>query len=169
MKRKVTIDKDRVKKFEVTADLKKKLSKLAKGVGVKLNWKRNPSFSFQWDGTDIACDGQNASNILHDIAHWVFADEDRKEVEDFGLGPGPDSGFSDTIMMVTGEESGNEEELASALGIWWEKQLGLPWEETKEYHNWGNGQVPRRMQAATLEDFWAYKVAKQIKQYEIFL
>lgn len=78
------------------------------------------------------------SNLIHDIAHFVVAAPERKVMPEFGLGPSPDSGVVFVPMAdgMTGQESQEEEELASALGIYWERELGLDWRDTFEYHSW---------------------------------
>jgi hypothetical protein len=130
--------------FKVTPKLKRKINTLAKRVGVALNWKRAPGL--QWNGNDIACKGQDASNIIHDIAHYAVATPRARECWDFGLGPGPDTLITTWQLqnlersIFPREHHGricNEiESQASALGIHWEKELGLPWEKTAEYHDW---------------------------------
>lgn len=126
----------RKEKFKITPSRRVAITKLARFAGVSLNWKRSPSESFQWDGKDIACAGQDASTIIHDIAHWIVCDPERRSVEDFGLGPGPDSSDQDTIIMLSSLALSDEEEFASALGIWFEKQMGLDWKSTAIYHAW---------------------------------
>lgn len=162
----------RATKFKVTPSLRIRLTKLSKKIGVTLNWKRKPSDSFQWDGTDIACKEQDASNIIHDIAHWIICTPARRKVEDFGLGPGPDSGESCTTMVLTGKANSDEEEKASALGIWFEKQLNLDWKATADWHSWDwKYRAPRAWRDENYPDLfalWESVLEKEIKKYEAF-
>jgi len=123
------------KGFEVTPELKVRINKLATLVGCVLNWGRNPDDSFQYDKIDIACEGQDASNILHDIAHYVLASKEERAMEDFGLGDGPDSGES-MKRKLSMRKCDKLEEQASVLGIFWEKSLNLNHDSTYVYHDW---------------------------------
>lgn len=149
------------KGFEITLGLKRKLNKLAKSVGVKLNWSRAPGM--QYNRKDIACKGQDASNILHDIAHYKAATPKARKYVDFGLGSGPDSYSEDDNEIAEEIYSISVnlkiEEKASALGIMWEKELGLNWQDTIIYHSWD---LPS--QAKRLRQYW--KAFKRYK-YEI--
>lgn len=151
------------KGFEVTRSLRKKISDLAKRVRCPLNWRRAPGI--QWDTKDVACKEQDASNIIHDIAHYAIATKKDRRTLDFGLGKGPDSiSFSKEIgdnvkyehNYVYADRSKIEAE-ASALGIYWEKQLGLPWESTMKYHTWYQDD---------LEKAWG-KLSRKIKKIGI--
>jgi hypothetical protein len=126
--------------FKVTSSLQKKINKLAKKVGCPLNWCRTPGL--QWNTIDVACKTQNASNIIHDIAHWMLSTKEGRAHLDFGLGAGPESEsvrfeFQDGLKSIYSPDIRDiKEAQASALGIYWEKKLGLPWEKTMSYHNW---------------------------------
>lgn len=135
------------KKFKVTRTLRKKINALAAKVGCPLNWRR--ACGIQWNGEDVACKGEDASNIIHDIAHYALATKRERKLLDYGLGPSPSTDISMDDMdilyrderkrnsfKVKGRSSSHIEERASALGIYWEKQLGLPWEDTADYHFW---------------------------------
>lgn len=119
----------------IDESLKIKINILAEKVGVTLNWERNPKDSVQWNGYDIACWNQNASNIIHDIAHYTVASNSRRKLPDFGLGTGPDS-IDDSPREMSIEKCDDEETKASALGIYWEKQLKMDWKSTARYHAW---------------------------------
>lgn len=98
---------------------------------------------YAWDGKTLAIGDLPDSNILHDLAHYAICwlrNPRRLKVPDFGLGPGNDSRPDSAVAPVL-VQSNEEEYLASALGILWEKQLeerGLPfsWERTADDHNW---------------------------------
>lgn len=127
------------KKFKVTRTLRKKINELANQVGCPLNWRR--ACGIQWNGEDVACKGEDASNIIHDIAHYVLATKKERKLLDFGLGPSPSTkaSYEEINKMYEKETKRNSskvEEKASALGIFWEKQMGLPWEDTADYHFW---------------------------------
>jgi hypothetical protein len=127
------------KKFKVTRTLRKKINELANQVGCPLNWRR--SCGIQWNGEDVACKGEDASNIIHDIAHYVLATKKERSYNDFGLGPSPSTKvpwnqWDQLYERVSIGKANKIEEKASALGIYWEKQMGLPWEDTADYHFW---------------------------------
>lgn len=122
--------------FKVTLSIKRKINALAKRVGCPLNWKR--ACGVQWNGEDVACKGQDASNIIHDIAHYALATSRAKRHLDFGLGFGPDTDMWGVVEedIYPSSKRNDIERRASALGIHWEKELGLDWEDTAEYHSW---------------------------------
>lgn len=130
-------------------DLKNKIIKLAQDVGVRLDWETDPGTYVQWDGKKISCLNQNPSNIIHDIAHFAVAPQYRRKIIDFGLGQGPDS-FETHSRIISAKSANEEEERASALGIWWEKKFGMNWKSTATYHAWDNN----RICSATLEQTW---------------
>jgi hypothetical protein len=137
------------KGFEVTPQLRRKINTLAKKVGCPLNWRR--SCGIQWNGKDTACKGEDASNIIHDIAHFALASKKERKHLDFGLGASPSTKVSEwdnpkLKSLYGGETSSDKEQEASALGIYWEKQLGLPWEDTADYHSWDDKEL--------LKSFW---------------
>jgi hypothetical protein len=126
---------NREKIFFLDPKLKSKLNKIADGIGCKLNWKRKAFDSYQYNKIDIACYNQDASNILHDIAHFAVATKRARAEYDFGLGKGPDS--SQCIDAIYSETKVDKIEMnASALGIFWEKQLQLDYNKTIKYHGW---------------------------------
>lgn len=50
----------------------------------------------QWDGSRIAIPkGYTPQDILHEICHWLVADEARRPLAEYGLGPGFDCGDPD--------------------------------------------------------------------------
>ena len=150
--------------FKVTPTLRKKINRLAKKVGCPLNWNRAPGV--QWDTKDVACKFQDASNIIHDIAHYAVASRKDRNTIDFGLGAGPDSDVinSDEDIFIKFPENYRDTSIkeveASALGIYWEKQLGLPWKRTADYHSWNY--------IEELEKMWKdRKISRRIKKVGI--
>lgn len=120
---------------DINLSTKRKINALAQRVGVKLNWNRAPGL--QWNTKDVACEGQTASDIIHDIAHYAIASRQERKTADFGLGPGPDSMYDKSPKTLYGNRKCNNiEGKASALGIYWEKEIGLPWESTALHHAW---------------------------------
>lgn len=122
------------KGFKVTPSIRKKINILALAVGCPLNWHRK--CGVQWNTKDVACKGEDASNIIHDIAHYAVATKAARKVIDFGLGAGPSSVDQSIDSIYSGSKCDSIERRASALGIYWEKKLGLNWESTAEYHSW---------------------------------
>jgi hypothetical protein len=129
------------KGFEVTPKLRRKIIALAKKVGCPLNWKR--SCGIQWNGKDTACKGEDASNIIHDIAHFAIASKKERKHFDFGLGKSPSTqqlvyDNSKLEPLYDLKICSDKEQKASALGIYWEKKIGLPWRDTAAFHSWND-------------------------------
>lgn len=85
-----------------------------------------PQASFSWDGQAVRTKTETAV-LLHEIAHWQIAPEDRRTLPDFGLGAGPETGRvaeADAARCVDDATKEEEENLASLLGILWEVDLG---------------------------------------------
>jgi hypothetical protein len=127
------------KGFEITLIRRRRIDDLAKKVGCPLNWNRAPGV--QWNGKSVACKDQDASNIVHDIAHYAVATKKARKSLDYGLGAGPDTkhgSYTYDAMdpIYTYDECRAIERKASALGIYWERMLKLPWKDTLAYHNW---------------------------------
>ena len=157
----------RGKSFKVTPTIRKKINSLAKRVGCPLNWKR--SCGIQWNGKDVACKGQDASNIIHDIAHYAVATTRARRYKDFGLGAGPDSSLKsgeNIEEIYRFSKCSDIERKASALGIYWEKELGLNWKDTAEYHAW-TSRYGRDIggEMTDLKDMWK-SLSSTIKKYK---
>jgi len=120
----------------VNKEDRKRIRKMARKLGIKLS-KRHASDSYEWDGNSIAVDNweRDASNIIHDIAHWLISDEDMRNIPDFGLGSGVDSGtLSDPLV----QDEIEHELLASCLGVLMEREFNMDWQETYIYHQWAD-------------------------------
>ncbi len=96
---------------------------------------------FNWDGA--ALNGETeAYVILHEIAHFVLAPPQRRNLVDFGLGPGPDTIDRDRAERAAAlPPSAREEDEATAslLGILWEAALGQPALASFLDQNWLEG------------------------------
>jgi hypothetical protein len=139
--------------FKVTPSLHTKINKLAKAVGCPLNWRRKPGI--QWNGKDSACKGEDASNIIHDIAHYALATDQERACPDFGLGPSPSSNSDEDIKAIYRDSKCDKiERQASALGIYWEQRMGLPWMKTAEYHSWTSRYGRNNDDLRELKDVW---------------
>jgi hypothetical protein len=67
--------------------------------------------------------------IVHEVAHYQLAGQDRRFLADFGLGAGPESGDKarcEGDRRVFGVDCDREEALASLLGVLWEAELEQP-------------------------------------------
>jgi len=87
-----------------------------------------PVSAFSWDGTAIRTRSE-ASVLIHEVAHWQIAPQDRRALPDFGLGAGPETGLvaeADAARCVNDAVKEHEELMASLLGILWEATLGHP-------------------------------------------
>lgn len=115
---------------------KKKIRKLARQFGIKLS-NRNCHDSWEWNGKTIATNDwkRPASNIIHDIAHWICSSEEFRKAPDFGLGQGVDSGKPAEVLVRCDID---HELTASCLGILIERQLGMNWHHTYQEHSWGD-------------------------------
>jgi hypothetical protein len=96
---------------------------------------------FNWDGS--ALDGETeAYVILHEVAHFVLAPPERRQLIDFGLGPGPDTRervAAEHAAMLPPIEREIDEAEASLLGILWEAALGQPALASFLDQNWLEG------------------------------
>lgn len=163
----------------------KKLDDLPEGIRSKvlgLAWRKKAPYDLNtapidgwgWDGNKIAAKGLTVSDFLHEVSHYLVCSEDRRTVEDFGLGMGPGSGKR-ASRKVTADESQQEEERASVLGIALEYSLGISPEWTLNFHNWGNvdtndetaGTVKfyRALDELKRRKIVSIKLAKELKSY----
>ena len=88
----------------------------------------SPRDGFSWDGSFMSIKTE-ASVIIHEIAHWLVAPCERREIPEFGLGAGPETGLvaqANSACSVGDYEKHTEELLASLLGIIMEAELGFP-------------------------------------------
>lgn len=88
-----------------------------------------------WNGVVLRAKGMPNTNIIHDLAHFIVASEERKFLPDYGLGLGPDS-YAISERVVADKESEDEESLASVLGILIEYQFGANTYGTLYEHSW---------------------------------
>lgn len=91
---------------------------------------------YLWTGKQFNLWDMNASDILHEVAHWLVATEEERISPEFGLGLAPEPGCQIAPMTVSKEEAKSKERLASALGIQMERALGMHWESTYALHSW---------------------------------
>lgn len=118
----------------------RRIQKIARRLGIKLS-KRNPKDSFMWDTKTIATGKMSISNVLHEIAHWLVADPRYRNVWDFGLGAGPETGRRNEAWDARKKSSRDrddtlEETRASFLGIAFEAALGYDIRKTLKEHSW---------------------------------
>lgn len=82
------------------------------------------------------------SNLVHDIAHYLVASDERRRMPEFGLGESPDTmSYRYLSSYIDLEKANLEEEMASMLGILIEKEIGSDWKETWHFHNWSEGRL----------------------------
>ena len=96
---------------------------------------------FNWDGTALNGDTE-AYVILHETAHFVLAPPRRRQLVDFGLGPGPDTldrEAAEQATVLTPLARDEDEAAASLLGIVWEARLGQPAIASFLDQNWLEG------------------------------
>ncbi|HEV7372504.1 hypothetical protein [Arenibaculum sp.] len=100
---------------------------LAASLGIE-TLDEEPRAAFSWDGRRIRTRSE-PSVLIHEIAHWQLCPPERRELYDFGLGAGPETGRradADAVAVASPEERQDEECLTSLLGILWEVELGQP-------------------------------------------
>jgi hypothetical protein len=96
---------------------------------------------FNWDGTALNA-ATEAYVILHEVAHFALAPPERRDLVDFGLGPGPDTLDREaaeraSVLSPLAREA--DEAAASLLGIIWEAALGQPALASFLDQNWLEG------------------------------
>lgn len=88
----------------------------------------DPQQYYTWDGYRVAT-RMEPSVIIHEVAHYQCCAPSRRNVLDFGLGAGPETGRkaeANAVQTVFGVDADREEGLSSLLGILWEAELGQP-------------------------------------------
>jgi len=142
--------------------------KIAKKVGIRVNTTADDYLS-QWDGYTLYTvslghpygstidDPGHASNILHDVAHWIVCtSKNRRNSPDFGLGRGPSS--VEAKRSISPSMANTEEQRASMLGILIEFALGFPVFETLLSHNWiYTGQAHEDISKEHCEGWYIYE------------
>jgi len=134
---------------ECTAGIKRQLGIIAKMSGFTISWGMKPGRNyddgygkkkvFSYEGSQRKIAGsRSASDVIHDVAHYLVCSEERRDVHNFGLGPAPDdfSRTADSPELVKGQAASHEEEMASLLGILIEAHLGVRFTGTLIEHNW---------------------------------
>lgn len=103
--------------------------------GPKVTVKSAKEPPFLWDGETLYHSSE--SNLLHEISHLQLAPSWRRYKWGYGLGVEPEGPWGRRDSRLVSEvRSCFEEELASLLGIFWERSLHLPWWKTANYHTW---------------------------------
>lgn len=115
---------------------------IARKVGVDLAY-RTCYDSYSYDGKSVAIyDDKHSkflrtySNILHDIAHFAVSNDSRRRLPEFGLGSSPDKNTIQVDRVASINIARSEEIIASALGIYWERDIGYDWYHTYLSHHW---------------------------------
>ena len=117
-----------------------RIKQLADKYGARLSTRAmQPTFAY--NGKTIALNETKGSlrtdaNIIHDIAHYAVASIERRKLPEFGLGTSPDRPRFRAKLVIDRSDAQHEEELASALGIYWEREFGMDWEHTYNDHCW---------------------------------
>ncbi|MBI2240761.1 MAG: hypothetical protein HYU59_08165 [Magnetospirillum gryphiswaldense] len=103
----------------------------------------DPKSHWTWDGVNVAT-RMEPSVLIHEVAHYQCAAPHRRDIIDFGLGCGPESGRreeADAVQSLFCPERDVEEALCSLLGILWEAELGQPAVLAFLEQNWMEGGV----------------------------
>lgn len=102
-----------------------------------------PQDYFTWDGEAVAIRIE-PSVLIHEIGHYQLSSPQRRNVIDFGLGAGPETGRkaeADAVQSLYLPERDVEEALCSLLAILWEAELGQPALLAFLEQNWMEGGV----------------------------
>jgi hypothetical protein len=100
---------------------------LAKRLGIP-TCDEDPAVAYSWDGHVIRTRSET-SVVFHEIAHWQIAPLARRNLPDFGVGAGPETGRipeANAAMCVDAATVEEEENLSSLLGILWEVEHDEP-------------------------------------------
>jgi hypothetical protein len=130
---------DRARSAEAEQHRRVALS-IARAFGIAIH-PEGRQCNYNWDGT--ALNGSTEPYvILHEIAHFVLAPVERRDLIDFGLGPGPDTidrGAAENAAVLSPLARETDEAAASLLGIVWEAELGQPALASFLDQNWLEG------------------------------
>lgn len=113
---------------------------LARRFGIAV-YPPGTSCDFNWDGAALN-GATEAYVILHEVAHFALAPPERRELIDFGLGPGPDTldrGAAERAAALAPLAREEDEAAASLLGIVWEAGFGQPALASFLDQNWLEG------------------------------
>lgn len=130
----------------MSRDFQKEVYRIADSLGIKLS-EEDPKKSYLFDGDVIRIGGLSISNQFHELAHWQVADPEMRCEKDFGLGSGPETSVRFKAKLSINESEQQEQE-ASLLGIAYEAYFGMNFEDTLSLHSWDSG-------LHSYEDFWA--------------
>jgi hypothetical protein len=96
---------------------------------------------YNWDGAALN-GATEAYVILHEIAHFALAPPERRQLIEFGLGPGPDTvdrAAAECAAALSPLAREEDEAAASLLGIVWETELRQPALASFLDQNWLEG------------------------------
>jgi hypothetical protein len=104
---------------------------------------------YLWDGKRLNVPRDlSASNILHEVAHWLIAPPSRRSCPEYGLGTAAES-VRRSKPRVKAPHRAIEEGAASLLGIIYLAAIGARWRPTAKDHGW----TVAEGEARTLFDF----------------
>jgi hypothetical protein len=105
-------------------------------LGIAVEEAPTPYADNIWSGTVLRIDPRHrASELFHEIGHWLIAPADRRSLRNYGLGEV--GGIGPRREAVVSVEQGQlEEEYASVLGIALEFHLDADWAWTYRFHSW---------------------------------
>jgi hypothetical protein len=66
---------------------------IAKQYGIAIDYDGDPKKLCNWDGFKINAKDITEDGMIHEIAHWILAPEERRAIPDYGLGAGPSSSW----------------------------------------------------------------------------
>lgn len=126
-----------------------------------------PQQAFSWNGCAVRTQSE-ASVLIHEVAHWLIVPPERRDLLDFGLGAGPETGRiqeADAARCVDDATKEWEELLASLLGILLEAKLCQPAIHAFIEQNWLEGwERPAAAEqfASTIKELRARRLISEI-------
>lgn len=109
--------------------LKAKVLRFARGLGIKLTRRREPTSPrvlpdavypgeqhgwFSWDGHSLETRRRDAEELCHEVAHWLIASRSRLRCPEYALGPHP-WGFAAIPPRIVGDRLQHREEAQATL------------------------------------------------------
>lgn len=97
-----------------------KVAKIVAKYGILLNPEEYDGTYF--DGKQIFCGGMSEHDILHEVAHWVVARPEQRDLPEFGLGS---LGSDQAPLVVDPDEADTQEKAACLLSAMWAVHYGI--------------------------------------------
>ncbi len=141
--------------------IRKKIIALCGDYGIRVVWKDTESK--MWCPQTKTIYRRRGSDVLHELAHFLVAKPKHRKMTNFGCGPDYEYLQTDAPKMSKSDARA-EEELSSALGICFEKTLGMKYRRTMRDHGWLGRYSPDPIRFASDYEVYSH-VEKAEKKY----